>query len=372
MKLTKFFALLCAAAATLVSCDPTPSNEPDGPETTGSLKLMADKTAVSLGETVTMSVWQQGVDVTDKSTIYDADMNVVPATFTPLASGSYSFFATKGAESSNDLVITVMATMPNIPADPEPANTMFNHRLVIIDHTGMNCPYCPSMIDKLMAFAETEWHQHYNEVTCHAGNLAGGDPGNSAAATVLNQTQAKMIGGYPNICINIHDATVGNYNESVFLRYMDEEFSKLVKKSGADAGISMAVEGDSTNVYCAAQIKASVEQEYKVTAWLLESNIYSPNQSGASKDYHKIYNFALRNMAGDYKKDNVQGESIGVLAAGETHDCAFELPVISNKWMVENMDVLVIVSAKNDKNVWEIVNSAMCHIGEAKPYEYVK
>lgn len=371
MKFTKFFALLCAAAATLVSCEPTPSNE-QGPETEGSLRLEADKTAVSLGETVTMTVWQEGVDVTDKSTIYDADMNAVPATFTPLESGSYTFFATKGSESSNNLVITVLATMPDVPEDTEPSNTKFNHRVVVIDHTGMNCPYCPSMIDKLMALAKTEWHQHYNEVTCHAGNLAGNDPANSPAATILNQTQSRMIEGYPNICINIHDAAVGNYGESVFLRYMAEEFTRLVKKGGADVGIALAVEGDSQTIYCAAQVKAAVEQEYLATAWLLESNIYSPGQSGASQDYHKIYDFALRNMAGEYKKDNVQGESIGVLAVGETKDLAFELPIISNKWQYENMDVLVIVSAKNSNNVWEIVNSAMCHIGEAKPYEYVK
>jgi hypothetical protein len=141
---------------------------------------------------------------------------------------------------------------------------------------------------------------------------------------------------------------------------------------GADAGIAMALEGDATTIYCAAQVKSKVAQEYKVVAWLLESGIYSPNQAGASKDYHKIYNYALRNISGDYSKANVSGTSIGVLEAGKTYDCAFQLPIISTKWKYENMGVLVIVSAKDAQGRWEVANSAYCKVGEEKTYEYVE
>ena len=372
MKITKFFALLCAAAVAFVGCSKTTEPTPDVPETSGKLVLKADKTAVSLGETVTFTVEQEGVDVTSVSTIYDADMNIVNGTFTPIESGSFSFFATKGAESSNQVVITVLASMPPLPEDPEPANTKFNHRIIIIDHTGVNCGYCPGMVDKLRSFAKTEWHSHYNEVTCHAGSMAGGDPGNSAAANALNAFQSNMIEGYPNLVLNFYAASIGNYGESTWMRYMDEAFKQLVKKDGADAGIALSVTGDQTNVYCAAQIKSAKTQEYKVAAWLLESQIYSPNQSGATKDYHKIYDFALRNIAPSYDRNNVQGESVGVIEAGQTLDCAYELPIISTKWAYENMDVLVIVSAKDSNGRWELVNSALCHIGESKAYEYVK
>jgi hypothetical protein len=181
-----------------------------------------------------------------------------------------------------------------------------------------------------------------------------------------------MIEGYPNLVLNFYAASIGNYGESTWMRYMDEAFKQLVKKDGADAGIALAVTGDQTNVYCAAQIKSAKTQEYKVAAWLLESNIYSPNQSGATKDYHKLYDFALRNISGNYSKTNVQGESVGVIEAGQTLDCAYELPITHSKWDYENMDVLVIVSAKDSNGRWELVNSALCHIGESKSYEYVK
>ena len=114
MKITKFFALLCASAMAFVGC--TSNDEPSKePETSGKLTLTADKTAVSLGETVTFKVEQEGVDVTDLATIYDSSMTKVDgAKFTPVESGSYEFFATKGSESSNNLKITVLASIQRI------------------------------------------------------------------------------------------------------------------------------------------------------------------------------------------------------------------------------------------------------------------
>ena len=379
MKLTKFFALLCAALA-FVGCEEKPG--PDGPDVpsnvNGDLTLSADTTTIALGESVTFTVMQkdettgESVDVTKSVTLYDSDLNQISNPFTPTVSGVVNVTAMKGKYSSNTVAITVMAQMPEVPADPQPENLAFNHRAIVIDHTGVNCGYCPGMTDKLLALAETEWHKHYNEVTCHAGGMAGGDPGNSAAANALNQMQSNYIVGYPNICINFHTATVGNYGQSAFLQYMAQALEGYIKKDGADVGIALAVEGDSTNIYCAAQVKAKEAKEYKVVAWLLESNIYSPDQDGATEEYHKYYNFALRNISGEYDSSNVAGESVGVIEAGQTYDCAFTLPIVSTKWNWENMGALVIVSAKNANNQWEVVNSAYCPVKESKAFEYVE
>ena len=377
MKLTKFFALLCAALA-FVGCEEKPG--PDGPQdnVNGDLTLSVDKTTIELGESVTFTVMQKDeatgekVDVTKSVTLYDADLNKLSNPFTPTTSGSINVTATKGKYTSNTVAITVMAQMPEVPTDPQPENLAFNHRAVVIDHTGVNCPNCPIMTDNLIALSKSEWHQHYNEVTCHAGGYANGDPGASAAATALNQMQSSYINGYPNICINFHTATVGNYGQSVFVSKMGQALDAYLKKDGADVGIALAVEGDSTNIYCAAQVKAKEAKEYKVVAWLLESNIYSPNQAGATKDYHKLYNFALRNISGEYSRSNVAGESVGVIEAGQTYDCAFTLPIVSTKWNWENMGVLVIVSAKDANNRWDVVNSAYCPVKESKSYEYVE
>ena len=173
MKMTKFFALLCAVAG-FAACTPaeTPSEEP-APEAKGKLTLTADKTQIEMGEsvnfTVTMKVEETGeiVDITSSAKLYDSNLDPVSNPFTPQASGNYTINATYGAESSNNVDIMVMATMPDFPTDPQPDNYAFNHRVVLTDHTGVNCPYCPQMVDTLEQLAKTEYHNHYNEVTCH-------------------------------------------------------------------------------------------------------------------------------------------------------------------------------------------------------------
>ena len=375
MKLTKFFAMLACAALAFVGCETTDDSTDQGSNATGDLVLSADKTVIELGGTVNFTVEQkdettgQMVDVTKDVTLYDADLNKLSNPFTPTTSGAINVTATKGKYTSNTLAITVMAQMPGVPADPEPENLAFNHRVVLIDHTGVGCGYCPAATDQLRNLAKTTWHKHYNEVTCHAGTFSGGDPANSAAANALNQFQDGLHkGSKPVICFNFYTKSNG-YGATAMQAVLQEK----VNKDGADVGIAMAVEGDNTNIYCAAQVKAKESKEYKIVAWLLESNIYSPNQSSATQDYHKIYNFALRNISGEYSKANVAGESIGVLEEGQTYDCAFTLPIVSSKWNWENMGVLVIVSAKDSNNRWDVVNSAYCSLEDkSKAYEYVE
>ena len=365
MKLTKFFAFAFAALA-FVGCDEkTPDQKEPLPTPTGDIKLAADKTAVEIGETVTFTVTDaENQDVTSQALIYDENFNEVGSQVTFNESGSYSFFATVGSANSNYVSVVVMADVPVVPADPQPENFTFNHRGLVIDQTGVNCGYCPGATDQLKTLENTEWHQYYNEVTCHAGSYAGGDPGNSAAANALNQFQSSMISGYPCILVNFYGKPSSyGYNDII------KVLQNYVKKDGVDVGISLAVTGDESCVYAAAQVKSGVAQEYKVTAWLLESNIYSPNQAGATKDYHKIYNNALRNMSHEYSKTNVQGDSY-TFEANEVKDVAFELEMISNKWKLENMSVLVVVSAKDANGRWEVANSAVCKINEAKEFEY--
>ncbi len=365
MKLTKFFAFAFAALA-FVGCDEkTPDQKEPLPTPTGDIKLAADKTAVKIGDTVTFTVTDaENQDVTSQALIYDEDFNEVGSQVTFNESGSYSFFATVGSANSNYVSVIVMAEVPEVPADPQPENFTFNHRGLVIDQTGVNCGYCPQATEQLKTLENTEWHQYYNEVTCHAGSYAGGDPGNSAAANALNQFQSSMISGYPCILVNFYGEPVDYGYTSVI-----NVLKNYVQKDGVDVGISLAVTGDESCVYAAAQVKSGVAQEYKITAWLLESNIYSPNQAGATKDYHRIYNNALRNMSHEYSKTNVQGDSY-TFEANEVKDLAFELPIISKNWKYENMSVLVIVSAKDANGRWEVANSAVCKFNEAKEFEY--
>ena len=373
MKLTKFFALAISALA-FVGCgngetpEPQPQPEPQ-PTPSGNVTLKVDSNAVVIGEVVRFTVVDAtGQDVTSVAKIYDPELNeLVDKTFTTTEPGIYSFFATVYNDTTNTVLVRFMATMPDVPEDTDPQNTVFNHRPLVIDHTGVNCGYCPGAMDALKALENSEWAGKYNEVTCHAGVYATGDPAASQAATTLAQFQSGQFSGYPAIIVNFY-----NKAESYPVSYIKTALKGVHKgNNGADVGIAMAVEGDSEAIYCASQIKSAKTQEYYVNAWLLESGINSPNQAGATKPEHKIYNHALRNFSEAANQTSVAGINVGTIAEGETFDYACAINMISTKWVSANMGVLVVVSAKGSNGRIDVVNSAYCKVGQTMNYEYL-
>lgn len=255
-----------------------------------------------------------------------------------------------------------------LPEDIYPSSTTFPHRVLLIDNTGVNCKYCPRVMDGLEALRKTDMAKYYHEVTVHAGNYAPeySDMAYSAAAKVVNRFYNPS--GYPNVKVNFWYGDGNSSDVSSFVSENSRIINSLVKKNGADAGIAItAIDGGST-VYTTIGIKAAIEQEYKVTAWLLESNISNPNQAGASQSYHRISNFALRDIAGAYSREDLSGDSIGVVKAGEVKECEYAFSITNSNWVIDNMDVLVIVSAKDQYGRFEVANVALCPINKCIDY----
>jgi hypothetical protein len=303
-------------------------------------------------------------DVTADATIYNAlTMEVVGAEYVATEVGAFSFFASIGDETSNSVDVAVLSSILAAPADPDPSNLAFNHRNLFVFHQGCNEPYSPQVMNVFYELAKTEASKHYNEVAVHS--YSSNDPAKSSAAQIVSNFYD--ISGYPTVNLNFYDGEPSGRSVQAFTNLLMDN----VKEDGADAGVAMAVDATSSHVLCAAEIKANVAQEYKVTAWLLESNIYA-NQAGGTQDYHNIHNFALRNIAGDYSAADLSGESIGVLSNAETKTISYAIPVLSDSWNVANMGVLVIVSAKDENGRWEVANTAYCPVGETKAYEYVE
>lgn len=353
-----------------------PNEEPENPndnpndnpnQNPSEITLSADNTSVGVGDVITFIVTDgTGKNVTASSSIYDIAYNIVKnAKYKTSKEGTLKFFATRNGYTSNTLVVTV----GNGVDEPVEEGGAFLHKVLVIDHTGVNCGYCPSAIDNLRNLeSKTTWGPYYNEVSCHAGSYASGDPARSEAATALNTFQGNngLINGYPTIAVNF-------YNRASSYSYSNiaNTLQNVVKKAGADVGISLSVEKGSSKVICSAQIKAAVSNEYKVNAWLLENNIYSPNQNGASKDYHYYYNHALRKTSETFNAGDISGKSIGMLYIGETYDYNCEISVDST-WEINNLEVLIVVVARNGSNQWEVVNSAVCGVGQTTPFAYVQ
>jgi hypothetical protein len=148
-------------------------------------------------------------------------------------------------------------------------------------------------------------------------------------------------------------------------------FNSYRRSLGADAGIAVTTSVSGSTITIDADVKSAKTQTYHITAWVLENNISSPDQNGATADHHRVYNHALRYIAGSYDKySDLSGEDLGEIAKGEVGSKRFTVPV-SSSWNTSNLEVLVIASAKNANGKFEVVNTALCPMNATKDYEYI-
>ena len=113
-------------------------------------------------------------------------------------------------------------------------------------------------------------------------------------------------------------------------------------------------------------LKAGKSGKYRVAAWLLEDNIRAA-QSGADASWQNVHENCLRKMYGSNKTECIYGINKGQLQAGEEADflVAFDL---EDNWKGQNCKVFVIAV---DAETYELLNCAVCPVGEAVSYEYV-
>lgn len=259
-----------------------------------------------------------------------------------------------------------------LPEDSNPESRVFPHKILLVDHTGVGCSNCPRVIDGLIALADTDVADYYHEVGVHGGSFATGNYADNAysdAASVVDKFYRSA--GYPAIRFNFHGG-LGDTSADKFVESNSQEINDLVKRDGADAGVAVYAALNNNEVSVAVGVKAAVTQEYKVTAWLLENGISNPSQEGASYAHHYISNHALRNIAGAHDRHDISGDSLGIIVAGETNGCTFTIPILSSAWDTDNMEVLVIVSAKDKLGRFDVVNTALCDLSSTIDYYGVK
>ena len=360
MKLAKFFALALAALAFVGCGEPTP----DGPDVkpTGDAVLVANNNSVEVNTPIEFTVTAaDGTDLTADAVIYDKsnDYAVVENPFTPTMDGDYEFYAVVGDIITNTVKVSVVPTIPALPEDGEPANTVFNHRILLVDHTGNTCGYCPHMMKALKTVSETgDYHSKYYEAMAHT--YSNGDPAFSGAASMVSNHHG--VSSYPTLTYNFYHTTQSSYNDAHIMGQIDA----LWKAEGADAGIAAAATLASKSVVVNTEVKAAVANDYRITAWLLEDGIYA-KQTNATEEWMNTHDNAIRQRVSG---DDISGVDLGTIAVGETKSTALTLNIIGNKWNRDNLKVMVIVSAKNAKGQFEVANVAICPMNNVVTYDY--
>jgi hypothetical protein len=361
MKLTKFFALALAALA-FVGCKTETPGSGNNEQPTGDATLVANNNSVEVNTPIEFTVTAtDGTDLTAEAVIYDKshDYVVVENPFTPTEDGEYEFYAVVGNIITPSIKVSVVPTIPALPEDAQPENTVFNHRILLVDHTGNTCGYCPQMMKALETVSKTgDYHSKYYEAMAHT--YSNGDPAFSGAASLVSNHHG--VSSYPTLTYNFYHTTQSSYNDAHIMGQIDA----LWKAEGADAGIAAAATLASSSVIVNTEVKAAVANDYRITAWLLEDGIYA-KQTNATEEWMNTHDNAIRQRV---SSDDISGVDLGTIAAGEKTSTALTLNIVGNKWNRDNLKVMVIVSAKNDKGKFEVANVAICPMNDVVTYDY--
>lgn len=359
MRLTKIFAFIAAAATFAVGCG---GDEPDSGKTpTGGATLKADVLSVEVNNPITFTVIDsEGNDITAEATIYDKthDFVAVSNPYTPTEDGKYEFYAVAGNAITETIEVTVLPSIPALPEDTNASSTDFKHRILLVDHTGNTCAYCPKMMLALKEVAETgDYHSKYYEAIAHSYTQS--DPATSASANAISSHYG--ISNYPTLTYNFAYSTSSSYNAEHIKQQIDAQW-----KESADAGIAASASLATKSVVVNAEVKAAVENEYRITAWLLEDGIVA-NQTNATEEWMNTHNNAIRQAS---TTNPISGHDLGTIKAGEKASLAMSLEITGTKWNRDNFKVMVIASAKNNKGKFEVVNVAICPVGDSVAYDY--
>ena len=356
MKFTKFFALVAATVAMFAAC--TPGG--DVTTATGDITLSAE-TVVEVNTPIHFVVKDSsGANITNDATIFDKshDFAQVENPFTPTVDGDYTFYAVVGDAISKDFKVTVTPEVPALPEDTDAANTSFKHRILLVDHTGNTCGYCPHMMKALKEIEESgDFDGKYYEAMSHS--YSNTDPAFSGAAASISSHYG--LQGYPTLTYNFYHPTSSSYNAE----HIKGQINALWKES-ADAGIAASTNLAAKSVVVNAEVKAAVDGEYSITAWLLEDGIYA-KQTNATDEWMNTHNNAIRQAA---TTSPLTGYELGALKTGETAEQILNLTIARDTWNRDNMKVMLIVSKKGDNKKFDVANVVICPINDSVTYDY--
>lgn len=365
MKLIKYFTIAIAALA-FAACG---GDETEGGKQNSSrVVLKAHNNSVEVNTPIYFSVIAtDGTDLTADAIIFDKtnDYQEVSNPFTPTKDGEYIFFASVNNMNTPYLTVNVVPSIPELPADPQPASTSFNHRILLVDHTGNTCGNCPDMMlalkevmESVVPEGEVSYHDRVYEAMAHS--YTTGDPAYSKAAALVSGHYG--VTAYPTATYNFYHSTTSPQNAA----HIKGQINSLWKAEGAEVGIAATSIVANTCVVVNTEIKAATENEYRITAWLLEDNIYA-KQTNAKEDWMNYHDNAIRQRI---TSDDITGVALGTIAAGKTASTTLTLRIDSDKWNRDNFKVLLIVSAKNAKGKFEVANVALCPANESITYNY--
>ena len=365
------YASLLAAAVMLFSCQEKIEEDPieeDGSKLT-SLYILSDKDVIQSNgqDAATIKVYLNGVDVTSEAILYNEKsdtVKLVDGKFVAVKDGDYKFWAQHGTNLTftgklqNAELFTIKAISKEIPEaveDTDTLNTSFVHRAFLTQYTGTGCGYCPYMI-KIIRELMADNTIPNKAVLAAVHSYSNADPAYISAPKVSN---------YPYMHINLETGFSHSQGSAPLYSQVNS-----IAADDAKAGIAVnPVLYDDGTLVLKATVKAAVDGDFRIGAWLLEDGIY-----GQQSDYDKVgdatystHENCVRLIESRY--DGAwTGKHLGSIKAGETLDKTFVMNV-KRAWKKENLHVAIIVSVKKGSR-YVVCNAVDCPIDAPTAFDY--
>ena len=238
--------------------------------------------------------------------------------------------------------------------------------MLIVDHTGVGCGYCPNMKSALKALEENSDYAHKFNIV-YAYSYSSNEVCYSSASKTLWQyyegvcsTSYMPLTGYPsatfNFCRNF--AAAPGHMESKVDEYWVEN---------PTASVALAATINEGKYVVNVEVKSAVAQNIHIALWALEDGIYA-KQSGGSAEWMNNHHSVLRDALTGVSKSDISGIDFGYMQAKVLEFELFE----ATAWNSDNFKLIAIISSPNEEfdNRYEVINSAMCEIDSAKAHEY--
>lgn len=403
------YASLLMAAVVLFSCqgtvdpdqiEPNPDPNPEKPTPEKpkpepedlELKLTASRNLVQVNvDEVILTVYLGDEVITDDVTFYDGNfkvLNIPNFRYIAPKAGDQVIWASYGTYNSDEILIKAIdIPIPETPEDPQPESTDFKARVLMTEFTTTGCAYCPNMKILLHnALSDESVADKVVLTACHSGLINGkADP----AFVKTTFDDFCNVSGFPNVNFDMY-YSFGNYTvgASEMRQLINDMYSV---KADVAAGIAVNSALYDESLVAKVTVKAAVDAEYRIGAFLLEDGIYGVQSGGSAEDWMNTHDGVIRYIDSQYGKDQYFGHSVGVVEKGCTADYVFDwdLDVIWSEgalkgeqygnyywdeFVMENLHLVVFVSTigTDDKgNQFYYVNNVIdCPINGMTPYEY--
>ena len=322
-------------------------------------------------DAATIRVFLDEEDVTDKAVIYnekDEVVNLDGGLFTATKDGEYKFWAEYGTYSSFDknqddkgllTIRSISVAVPEVVADPQVSNTSFVHRAFLTQYTGTGCGYCPYMI-KIIRELMADNTIPGKAVLAAVHSYSNADPAYISAPRVNN---------YPYMHINLDKGFSHTQGSAPLYAEVNS-----IAASDAKAGISVnPVLYEDGTLVLKVSVKAAVDGEYRVGAWLLEDGIYGQQNDydGVGDNSFNTHENCVRSIESRYDGEWA-GKDLGAIKAGQTAEKTFVMDVKltgAKAWKVENLHLAMIVSSKEGSR-YVVCNAIDCPIDAPTPFDY--